>query len=100
MAQDAESDTTASASFKEQLDQAAQESRSSSTNTNPIIEKITEYIPAAAKVLGGESDANTKNESKIPGPPVRPDHDNKIEEFVRDQHRNNGKEDILRGSDA
>ncbi|UNI18666.1 hypothetical protein JDV02_004920 [Purpureocillium takamizusanense] len=82
------------ASFKEQLDRIAIASREADheSKPNPIIEKITEYIPAASAILGGGSHQQPQEEKKsteIPGPPDRPDHDHKIEEFVRDQHRSN-----------
>ncbi|GJN85689.1 hypothetical protein PLIIFM63780_009259 [Purpureocillium lilacinum] len=81
------------ASFKEQLDRIAVASREGEQESkpNPIIEKITEYIPAASAILGGGSHQQPQEETKpeIPGPPNRPDHDHKIEEFVRDQHRSN-----------
>ncbi|OAQ64883.1 hypothetical protein VFPPC_13963 [Pochonia chlamydosporia 170] len=72
--------------FKTQLDKAAvdQRERESESKPNPIVEKITEYIPAAAKVLAPEKEKSP--ESHIPGPPERPHHDDKIEAFVRDQH--------------
>ncbi|KAH6893217.1 hypothetical protein B0T10DRAFT_267911 [Thelonectria olida] len=83
--------------FKEQLDQAANDRRSGSNKPNPVVQKITEYVPAAAKVLGQQSDPNDTNKPEIPGPPERPHHDDKIEDFVRDQHRSNGTDGILGG---
>ncbi|KAF7548416.1 hypothetical protein G7Z17_g7075 [Cylindrodendrum hubeiense] len=83
--------------FKEQLDRAAAESRSNLSNekSNPIVEKITEYVPAAAKIFGSEqSGPNEPNKPEVPGPPERPDHDEKIEGFVRDQHRSKGKDGL------
>lgn len=49
---------------------------------------VTEYVPAASKILGSskQPEEGTKSED-IPGPPERPHHDHKIEDFVRDQHR-------------
>lgn len=47
-------------------------------------------MPAASKILGGskpEQQPQETAQSEVPGPPHRPDHDDKIEEFVRDQHR-------------
>jgi len=79
--------------FKQQLDRVAVERRGSPQDnqqqTNPIVEKITEYIPAAASLLGtNKQDEDKSTEQKeVPGPPERPDHDHKIEDFVRDQHR-------------
>ncbi|KAK7432502.1 hypothetical protein QQZ08_001067 [Neonectria magnoliae] len=84
--------------FKEQLDRVAEENRINSSNQkpNPIVQKITEYVPAAAKILGGQqNDPNEANKPEIPGPPERPHHDDKIEKFVRDQHRSNGKDGML-----
>lgn len=49
---------------------------------------VTEFIPAASKVLGPKEQPKEER-PQIPGPPERPDHDHKIEEFVRDQHRSN-----------
>ncbi|KAJ6438304.1 integral membrane [Purpureocillium lavendulum] len=83
------------ASFKEQLDRIAVASREGDAESkpNPIIEKITEYIPGASAILGGGSHQQQQSpedkKTEIPGPPNRPDHDDKIEEFVRDQHRSN-----------
>ncbi|RDA88215.1 hypothetical protein CP532_0343 [Ophiocordyceps camponoti-leonardi (nom. inval.)] len=82
-------------SFKEQLDRQATGERSAPQEPNTLAAKITEYIPAAAKVLGDqkqepqETAAPVKTQS---GPPNRPTHDDKIEEFVRDQHRS--KEEV------
>lgn len=78
--------------YKEKLDQVAEEKRKAQQpqQSNPIVEKITEYVPAASKILGNskQEPATTKSED-IPGPPERPHHDHKIEDFVRDQHRSN-----------
>ncbi|KAF5021513.1 hypothetical protein F66182_6456 [Fusarium sp. NRRL 66182] len=81
--------------FKDQLDRAATETRElENQKPNPIVEKITEYVPAAAKILpSGQSPP--REEDKPPGPPERPHHDHKIEDFVRDQHRSQGVEGIL-----
>lgn len=83
--------------FKQQLDRVAVESRTKNQpqQTNPVVEKITEYIPAAAKVLGSTSQPEESKKTEIPGPPERPTHDDKIEEFVRDQHRSKGEDGIL-----
>ncbi|RDA90052.1 hypothetical protein CP533_2384 [Ophiocordyceps camponoti-saundersi (nom. inval.)] len=93
MAQDSTSTSCNDDSFKEQLDRQATQERAPQP-PNTLAAKITEYIPAAAKVLGDqqqqqqeveeEAAAPTKAQS---GPPNRPVHDDKIEEFVRDQHR-------------
>ncbi|CAM1508099.1 Fc.00g049470.m01.CDS01 [Cosmosporella sp. VM-42] len=85
--------------FKDQLDRAATTSRTNSEpqKPNPIVEKIVEYVPPAAKILGVQENkqANESKELEITGPPHRPHHDNKIEEFVRDQHRSKGGDGIL-----
>ncbi|KAG6282030.1 hypothetical protein E4U48_005435 [Claviceps purpurea] len=77
-----------SATYKDQLDKAAIEEREreQSSKPNPIVEKITEFIPAAAKVLGPKEKVQ-KEETPVPGPPERPHHDPNIEAFVRDQHK-------------
>jgi hypothetical protein len=97
--------------YKEKLDQVAEEKRKAlhRKQPNPIVEKsksspapannihtgltwngfsVTEYVPAASKIIGSSTPepAVAKSED-IPGPPERPHHDDKIEEFVRDQHR-------------
>ncbi|KAH7249925.1 uncharacterized protein BKA55DRAFT_539499 [Fusarium redolens] len=82
-------------SFKEQLDKAADNTRElENQKPNPVIEKITEYVPAAAKILPARQ-SPPKEEDKPPGPPERPHHDDKIEDFVRDQHRSQGVDGIL-----
>lgn len=51
---------------------------------------VTEFVPAASKILGTGSkntDTSKQEGTDIPGPPHRPDHDDKIEGFIRDQHR-------------
>ncbi|KAL4723185.1 hypothetical protein ACLX1H_009675 [Fusarium chlamydosporum] len=81
--------------FKKQLDEAAENTREmENQKPNPIVEKITEYVPAAAKVLPARQ-SPPKEEDKPPGPPERPHHDDKIEDFVRDQHRSQGIEGVL-----
>ncbi|KAG8669166.1 hypothetical protein FPOAC2_08481 [Fusarium poae] len=81
--------------FKTQLDKAADNTREmENQKPNPIVEKITEYVPAAAKVLP-TAQSPPKEEDKPPGPPERPHHDHKIEDFVRDQHRSQGIEGVL-----
>ncbi|KAF4586073.1 hypothetical protein GQ602_005378 [Ophiocordyceps camponoti-floridani] len=77
-------------SFKEKLDrQATQETEKEQTKQpNTLAAKITELIPAAAKVLGEQQAPEPERvEAPRTGPPHRPHHDDKIEEFVRDQHR-------------
>lgn len=104
--------------YKEQLDKAAQNTRDAENEQppNPVIEKsketssktltteyrlladtlltVTEYIPAAAKILPTGNKSPPKEEVKPSGPPERPAHDDKIEEFVRDQHRSKA-DDLL-----
>lgn len=66
---------------------------------------MTQYIPAAGKILGRAQDEATPpppppqqaTSSKVPGPPERPDHDVQIEEFVRDQHRSKAEDGTLLG---
>ncbi|KAG6013503.1 hypothetical protein E4U54_006647 [Claviceps lovelessii] len=59
--------------FKDQLDKAA-------------TEQLTEFIPAASKILGTKEQPKQEKPS-VPGPPERPVHDPSIATFVRDQHR-------------
>ncbi|KAF4465767.1 hypothetical protein FALBO_7379 [Fusarium albosuccineum] len=85
--------------FKEQLDKAADNTREAENQKpNPIVEKITEYVPAAAKILPTGKQSPSQEENKPEGPPERPHHDDKIEEFVRDQHRSTGTDGILGSS--
>lgn len=82
-------------SFKTQLDKAADNAHEmENQKPNLIVEKITEYVPAAAKILPARQ-SPPKEEDKPPGPPERPHHDHKIEDFVRDQHRSQGIEGVL-----
>jgi len=85
-------------SFKEQLDKAAFEAKNPDANkpqpsiVDKVTETVTSYIPPLAKVIGKSSspaDDENKNKSTVdPGiPPVRPDHDAHIEQFIQDQHR-------------
>ncbi|KAH6955275.1 hypothetical protein HG530_009026 [Fusarium avenaceum] len=84
--------------FKRQLDRAADTTRElENQKPNPIVEKITEYIPGAAKILPARQ-SPPKEENYPPGPPERPHHDDKIEDFVRDQHRSQGVDGILGAS--
>ncbi|CAJ0551860.1 Ff.00g058390.m01.CDS01 [Fusarium sp. VM40] len=84
--------------FKRQLDRAADTTRElENQKPNPIVEKITEYVPAAAKILPARQSL-PKEENHPPGPPQRPHHDDKIEDFVRDQHRSQGVDGILGAS--
>ncbi|KAF7551948.1 hypothetical protein G7046_g7575 [Stylonectria norvegica] len=84
--------------FKQQLDRAATETRADlqEPKQNPIVEKITEYVPAAAAFLGGGKENPDKLDKPEPSiPPHRPVHDDKIEDFVRDQHRSKGGDGLL-----
>jgi hypothetical protein len=84
--------------FKRQLDKAADTTREmENQKPNPIVEKITEYVPAAAKILPARQ-SPPKEEDKPSGPPERPHHDDKIEDFMRDQHRSQGVDGILGAS--
>ncbi|KAM0324092.1 hypothetical protein ACHAQA_008282 [Verticillium albo-atrum] len=89
--------------YKDKLDQKAYEARQPSEDKSegpmqPIIEKVVEYVPAAAKILGdpkAEKDQAEKINEGTPGPPERPIHDDKIEEFLRGQHKSKNKDGIL-----
>ncbi|PHH90921.1 hypothetical protein CDD83_2259 [Cordyceps sp. RAO-2017] len=92
--------------FKQQLDRAAVESKRNEDGQgerpNPIVEKIAEYIPAASSMLGvpGTPEPAEQTRPDVPGPPNRPDHDHKIEDFVRDQHRSNTDGGMLNTAEA
>ncbi|KAI0445459.1 hypothetical protein F4803DRAFT_507831 [Xylaria telfairii] len=79
--------------FKEQLDEVARESRQpansrNNNNSSGVIEKVTEYVPVASSLLGTEKNKHEKTPPKdLSGPPYRPEHDDHIAEFVREQHR-------------
>ncbi|KFA62151.1 hypothetical protein S40285_01636 [Stachybotrys chlorohalonatus IBT 40285] len=60
--------------YKEQLDHRAMESR-------------TVAQPKQANTIVDKSEEKQESKPQPPGPPERPVHDPKIEEFVRDQHR-------------
>ncbi|KAF3770886.1 hypothetical protein M406DRAFT_245147 [Cryphonectria parasitica EP155] len=96
-ASDVQNEDNATPTYKDQLDGAAHKvkfpdqgnSSEGGGVVDQVVEKVSQYVPAAAKVLGkqeGES-ATSEAEAKVPGPPERPVHDVQIEEFVRDQHR-------------
>lgn len=75
--------------------------------TQPLLavaETVTDYIPAAAKVLGTETKeereererrAAEERQAVVGGAPERPHHDEQIEEFLKEQHKSmkgqNGK---------
>ncbi|KAJ3566758.1 hypothetical protein NPX13_g7017 [Xylaria arbuscula] len=85
--------------YKDQLTAAARAARhppsASPDNTSSpgLLEKVADYIPGAAKVLGTGTEKNdqAQHEAALPKPtsstPSRPEHDDHIAEFVRDQHR-------------
>ncbi|KAI0398278.1 hypothetical protein F5Y17DRAFT_411723 [Xylariaceae sp. FL0594] len=100
--------------FKQRLDEAAREARLPPSNKNEngeqqttLLGKVTEAVPAiASKVLGSisheeEQEEGAKNtrtgagtEAKgeeerdpLSGKPNRPEHDDHIAEFLREQHR-------------
>lgn len=60
---------------------------------------VSHAIPAVAPLIGGSNPDNKVEEHKEvpPGPPNRPEHDTQIEEFVREQHRSNGIENLSEG---
>ncbi|KAH0533053.1 hypothetical protein TsFJ059_001669 [Trichoderma semiorbis] len=91
--------------FKEQLDQEAIDSRvhhhesEEHSTVKDIVDKISHAIPAVAPLIGGSNPEYKEEEHKEvpPGPPTRPEHDPQIEEFVREQHRSNGIENLSEG---
>ncbi|KAK4066957.1 uncharacterized protein Triagg1_7957 [Trichoderma aggressivum f. europaeum] len=91
--------------FKEQLDKEAIDSRvhqhesEGNSTVKAVVDKISHAIPAVAPLIGGSNPDNKVEENKEvpPGPPNRPEHDTQIEEFVRDQHRSNGIENLSEG---
>ncbi|KAK1967220.1 hypothetical protein LY78DRAFT_17561 [Colletotrichum sublineola] len=86
-------------SFKKKLDQAAHDARKpdDEPKQNTIIEKVTQYIPAAANILGNSQEEREGKVSRpgIPGPPDRPYDDTQVEEFIRQQHRSKGEDGLL-----
>ncbi|GAW12762.1 hypothetical protein ANO14919_021330 [Xylariales sp. No.14919] len=92
--------------FKDRLDEAARESRRPTNNraesSSPsLIEKVAEYVPAASGLLGANKNNQEKREealpSDVPGPPNRPEHDDHIAEFVREQHRSKKPDGSIAG---
>ncbi|KAI3323309.1 hypothetical protein HD806DRAFT_535793 [Xylariaceae sp. AK1471] len=96
--------------FKDQLDEAARDARqptssqktsSQKSGSSSLIEKVAEYVPAASKLLG--TDKNQEREAEktpskdLSGPPNRPEHDDHIAEFVREQHRSKKPDGSLGG---
>ncbi|GAO16839.1 hypothetical protein UVI_02011630 [Ustilaginoidea virens] len=108
MAVDADAQDSLPPTLKPQLDQAAvdQREREHTPKPNPVVQKstailtiwahpsdvatnsvpVTECFPPASKMLGPKDD-KAHEQAHPPGPPDRPEHDAKIERFVRDQHR-------------
>ncbi|WQF79726.1 hypothetical protein CDEST_04740 [Colletotrichum destructivum] len=86
-------------SFKQKLDQAAHDARKpdEESRPNPIIEKVTQYIPAATKIFGNPQKEQEERVTRpgIPGPPERPYDDTQVEEFIRQQHRSKGENGLL-----
>ncbi|KAI0129386.1 hypothetical protein F4776DRAFT_664779 [Hypoxylon sp. NC0597] len=84
--------------FKDRLDEAAEDARhpnnAKEMHQLNLDEKISEYIAAAARILGvtGRADPELTPPRRVSGPPKRPLHDEHIEEFVRDQHRSKGQD--------
>ncbi|EEY14019.1 predicted protein [Verticillium alfalfae VaMs.102] len=92
-------------SYKDQLDQKAFEARQPEDANDgvmhPVIEKggpVVEYVPVAAKVLGDPKAERKEKDDKAnenpPGPPERPLDDDKIESFLRGQHKSIGKDGV------
>ncbi|KAL6700932.1 hypothetical protein J3F84DRAFT_359661 [Trichoderma pleuroticola] len=91
--------------FKEQLDLEAIDSRvhqhesEGNSTVKAVVDKISHAIPAVAPLIGGSNpdDKVEENKEVPPGPPNRPEHDTQIEEFVREQHRSNGIDNLSEG---
>ncbi|KAM3553379.1 hypothetical protein MY1884_006704 [Beauveria asiatica] len=94
--------------YKKHLDEAAghqtEDYREPST-VQKAVDKVSEYIPAASgplqQLMGHPAAAKTEEADTAPAPdpshlPERPLHDEHIENFVREQHRQDGKK-ILEG---
>lgn len=98
------------ASFKEQLDHKAHVARDPNYGKEEqqkgLLGKVAEYVPAVASMIlpqESRSSSNTPPSTETatpPGPPNRPEHDDKIEDFVRDQHRSKPGENGHQLSDA
>ncbi|AEO63344.1 uncharacterized protein THITE_2108450 [Thermothielavioides terrestris NRRL 8126] len=80
--------------YKAKLDEAASRAKSppsSEGQSTGMIDKLSEYVPAVGRMLGGQEKQPETEVSpagkEMPGPPNRPEHDTQIEEFIRDQHR-------------
>ncbi|KAI0810465.1 hypothetical protein GGR55DRAFT_678427 [Xylaria sp. FL0064] len=92
------------AKFKGRLEEAAKEARRPANthekSSSPgLMEKVTEYVPAASKLFGtGKAENNQVQQEDLPpkdptGPPHRPEHDDHIAEFVREQYRSKKLDD-------
>jgi len=85
--------------FKRQLDEASIRSRqpqkqeeedTSETIAEAIVDKVSQYIPAVKKVIGKPEEPEPKAETPPPSDdvaPKRPVDDEKITQFLRDQHK-------------
>ncbi|GAP89066.1 hypothetical protein SAMD00023353_0902830 [Rosellinia necatrix] len=81
--------------FKDRLDQAAREARQATGNgrsdTPGLMQKVAEHVPPVSKLSGLVKGSQGQHENtapkNLPGPPNRPEHDDQIAEFVREQHR-------------
>ncbi|KAK3325867.1 hypothetical protein B0H66DRAFT_600004 [Apodospora peruviana] len=89
--------------YKVMLDEAATKGRhphgtyeeNTENQSTGIVDKVAQYMPESIskKILGQHEKPGEDQASKAPTavdesvPPKRPEHDEHIEEFVRDQHR-------------
>ncbi|KAI0139352.1 hypothetical protein GGR57DRAFT_509587 [Xylariaceae sp. FL1272] len=77
--------------LKDRLDAAAKQDHNPPEPQGPtLVEKVAEYVPGGSKLLGTKGDQEQSRQPSsdyTTGPPERPDHDEHIAEFVRDQHR-------------
>ncbi|KAI1283680.1 hypothetical protein F5Y07DRAFT_159342 [Xylaria sp. FL0933] len=97
------------ATFKGRLEEAAKEARGPANthekSSSPgLMGKVAEYVPAASKLLGtGKTENNQEQQGNLPpkdptGPPHRPEHDDHIAEFVREQYRSKKLDDESTGA--
>ncbi|KXX78077.1 hypothetical protein MMYC01_204212 [Madurella mycetomatis] len=77
--------------YKAKLDEIASKAKNppAENEGTGLVDKISQYVPAVGKVLGGEANEPESSAAKTDPsvPPQRPEHDTQIEEFLRDQHR-------------
>lgn len=63
-------------------------------------DKVAEYVPAVSKLIGPGKDDQAQREDTpqkdLSGPPNRPEHDEHIAEFVREQHRSKGPDGTIK----